>query len=223
SGDGTTNPDGTNATWLDQPVDIAIDATGRVFVTGYSSQNVFRIDPNSTITEILDESGDGTNSLDGPWGLAFDEATGQLFVSGYDSDNIFRVEPDGTVTEILDAAGAGPSQPLDGPREISVDNAGDLVITGSISHNVISLQTSGALVAVEILNITGDGTNDLFTPWGIATDATGDIYVTGLNSYNAFRFASVSAAPALDPSAIALLAGALATAGSAILRKARDY
>ena len=79
------------------------------------------------------------------------------------------------------------------------------------------------LQADELLDETGDGIHDIYSPWGIVADPTGSIYVTGVNSDNAIHVSALSVAPLLDPSAIALLAGALATAGSAILRKARDY
>ena len=48
---------------LESPQIIAVDGSGNVFVTGDSSDNVFKITPDGTITEIIDASGDGQIEL----------------------------------------------------------------------------------------------------------------------------------------------------------------
>ncbi len=86
SSDGTGNP-------LDGSISVAVDGAGNVYVTGYDSDNAFRITPAGTITEIIDASGDGAgNPLDRPHGVAVDSA-GNVYVTGVGSDNAFCIAP----------------------------------------------------------------------------------------------------------------------------------
>ena len=55
----------------------------------------------NTITEIIDSSGDGSNSLDAPIGMAVD-GSGNVYVSGIVSENAFKITPGGVITEIID-------------------------------------------------------------------------------------------------------------------------
>jgi cysteine-rich repeat protein len=79
--------------------DIAADDSGNVYVAesgaagdSYCCPRVFKIDPNGTITEIIDSTGDGSgNTLSGPSGVAVD-GLGNVYVTGGGSDNAFRIE-----------------------------------------------------------------------------------------------------------------------------------
>ena len=93
-------------------------------MTGYISDNAFRVTPAGIITEIIDATGDGAdNPVGGAVGVAVDDA-GNVYVAAYDSDNVFRITPAGKITEIIDAAGDGAGNPLDGPSRVAVDAAG---------------------------------------------------------------------------------------------------
>ncbi len=59
-----------------------------------------------TVTEIIDSTGDGTNSLTEPRGVAADSA-GNVYVAGDVSDNVFKITPGGTITQIIDSTGDG--------------------------------------------------------------------------------------------------------------------
>ncbi len=64
-----------------------------------------------TITEIIDETGDGQGHLlQDAAGLALD-ASGNVYVVGNSTGNMFRIAPDGVITEIIDAADRAP-EPL---------------------------------------------------------------------------------------------------------------
>jgi len=74
--------DGSNA--LNLLVTVATDLSGNVFVTGFFSDNAFKITPAGVITEIID------NTLDISGNVATD-LSGNVFVAGRDSNNAFKI------------------------------------------------------------------------------------------------------------------------------------
>ena len=94
TGDGSGNT-------LRDPHQVAVDAIGNVYLTGYT--NAFKIATPGTcsttgtpcaITEIIDQSADqcGRNRLIYPFGIDTD-ASGNVYVSGLFSDNVFKILP----------------------------------------------------------------------------------------------------------------------------------
>ena len=178
---------------LDTPLGVAVDGSGNVYVGGGGSHNVFRITPGGTITEIIDATGDGSNALTQPNGIAVD-GSGNIYVAGASSDNVFRITPGGTITEIIDAAGDG-SNTFDSPRSVALDGSGNVFVTGLLTHNVFKIATPGTCntgggtpcTITEIIDASGDGSNALTQPNGIAVDGSGNVYVGGGGSDNVFR------------------------------------
>jgi len=79
---------------LDRTSGVATDSSGNVFVTGFATDNAFKITPGGVITEIINATGDGGgNTLDGTEGVATD-SSGNVFVSGRTSDNAFKIAKD---------------------------------------------------------------------------------------------------------------------------------
>ena len=143
---------------------------------------------SAQITQIIDATGDGTNPLNAPRGVAVD-GSGNVFVAGEGtSDNAFKITPGGVVTQIIDATGDGAGNTLGNPRGIAVDGSGNVYVAGSLSGNVFKITPGG--VVTEIIDGTGDGAgNGLNRPdnFSVAVDGSGNVYVTGVVSDNAFK------------------------------------
>ena len=87
--DFTYNVDGVG---LSTAAGVAVDGRDNVYVTGEYSNNVLRITPGGTISQVLDFTGDGLgNILWRPRGIAAD-ATGNVYVVGRESRNVFEIE-----------------------------------------------------------------------------------------------------------------------------------
>jgi len=203
--------DGTNT--LTFPHGIATDSSGNVFVTGITTDNVFKISTPGTcstggtpctITQIIDSTGDGTNTLDDPRNIATD-SSGNVFVVGKNTNNAFKIATPGTcstggtpctITEIIESTGDGANT-LDEPQGVATDSSGNVFVIGDISNNAFKIATPGTCstdgtpcTITKIIDATGDGGgNALSEPFDVATDSSGNVFVTGRVSNNAFKIA----------------------------------
>ncbi len=165
---------------------VTTDAAGNVFVTGFYSDNAFKVTPGGVITEIIDATGDGAgNTLDRPGAVAAD-AAGNVFILGTESNNVFKVTPGGVITEIIDGSGDGSGNTLDGATALATDSSGNVFVAGLGSDNVFKITPGGTIS--QIIDATGDGAgNPLDGPSAVATDGGGNVFVTGVSSNNAFE------------------------------------
>lgn len=201
SGDGTHAIDG---------VGVATDGAGNVYAGGTNTHNVIRIAASTTCAtngtpctraEILDASGDGSIAHDRTSGIAAD-SLGNVYVVGQFSDNVWRItNPSGCGTsgspcvihEIIGPSGDGVN-PLDNPTAVVVDAAENVYVVGGTSDNLFRIAASTTCsatgtpcVITEIIDASGDGTNGLDQPAGLAVDRAGNVFVTSQNSDNVFR------------------------------------
>ncbi len=103
----------------------------------------------------------------------------------------------GTITEIIDAAGDGAGNKLNSPWGVAVDGAGNVYVTGQLTHNAFQITPAG--IITEIIDASGDGAgNTLNSPKSIAVDDAGNVYVTGIASDNAFCIAPGSSDTSLS-------------------------
>ncbi len=149
---------------LFQPVGLAMDAAGDLFVADSGNRRVRKINLVSTPignistiagTGALGSSGNGGPALVAqfrrPWWLAFD-AAGALYVSDFEAHNIRRIEVAGTVTPITGAqqcatcaaglAGDGAAAKdatLYQPAQIAVSPTGQLFIADSLNERIRAL------------------------------------------------------------------------------------
>jgi sugar lactone lactonase YvrE len=175
------------------PAGVAIDAAGDVFVTDLVFQEVFKVAPNGTKTQVGGE-------LEVPEAVAVDGA-GNVYVADSEAAAVFKITPGGVQTTV----GTGFSY----PNGIAVDGQGNLYVTDPFIDEVVKIAPSGkqttvgsnyntpAGVAVDaadnvyvadtfnqaVFKITPNGTQttigkNLVSPAAVATDAAGDVYVT---------------------------------------------
>jgi hypothetical protein len=172
---------------LTNPLGVAVDGSGNIYVTGYFSHNAFKITPAGVVTQIIEAAGDGLgHGLSGPTGIAVDNS-GNVYVSGRFSNNVFKITPSGTVTQIIDGSGDGLGNTLNTPgRTLAVDAAQNVYVTGRFSDNVFKIAPGGTVT--EIIDAAGDGLGHaLDLPIGLAVDPAGNVYVTGHYSDNVFK------------------------------------
>jgi hypothetical protein len=183
--------DGDGVDTLGSNPRVAAVPDGTVF-TGHNNgtqpvDTVFKVSPSGEITQVLDETGDGTNPLSVLIELAAD-AAGNVYAAGRDSKNVFKVTPEGAITQIIDSTGDGTTG-IGHMGDVAVDNnTGDVFV----SSRTISPSTGGVFKITPagtitlIISSAGDGTNPLYA-LNLAVDAMGNVYVTSALSDPAYK------------------------------------
>lgn len=147
SGDGAA----ARSAQLDQPLDVKIDATGRVLIADAGNNRIRAVDPaTGTISTIAGGSAD--DALVTPSGIGLD-ADGAIYVASWGEHRVYRY-PAGGVRELLAGtgaqscaanrpSGAPPTLTLNLPRSVGVWE-GQLLIAEQGCHRVRAVSLADA-------------------------------------------------------------------------------
>ena len=172
---------------------IAVDGSGNVYVTGnsdgsgtFSDYATIKYYPNGDTAWVRRYNG-SLNADDLALALAIDNA-GNVYVTGYNYDNgtdrdyiTIKYHPNGDTAWVRRYD--GPANSLDVPYAITVDNSGNVYVTG-LSHG-IGIHQDYATVKYYPNGDTAwvrryDGPANLYDlSKAIAVDGSGNVYVTG--------------------------------------------
>ncbi|UOG73183.1 SBBP repeat-containing protein [Hymenobacter tibetensis] len=162
----------------ENPTDIAVDATGNVYVTG---TNTLKYSPGGQLLWTAQYFADGA-------AIAADAAgnvlvTGTGFLNGSSNQRVWvTAKCDGAtgqqLWQVINGAGNSTDQAVD----LATDGAGNAYVTGisvagSINYNTIKYAGASGQVLWETRDNSPSITNN--RPVGIVVDATGNVYVGG--------------------------------------------
>lgn len=185
------------------PMGVALDKTGNIFVSDSSNNRVRKITPDGTVTTLAgsgepgDSDGSGTSvSFYKPLGLAIDN-NGTIFIADTNNNRIRKLEPNGKVTTIAGSDsgnkdGNGTNAFFYKPAGITVDNSGNIYVTDIGNQSVKKIDTSGNVKTLAGSSISGNndgtGTAAQFTFYkpnsldanmpGIAIDSNNTLFVS---------------------------------------------
>lgn len=177
------------------PVGIAVDPAGNVFVADVDSYRVRKITPSGIITTYagngqavfvsdtetaVGDGGPATSAAISPRYLATD-ASGNLFIADMRHHRIRKVTPAGTITTVAGSGvagysgdgGAATSARFQDFGGITVDKSGNLFI--SSGNSVRKVSTNGIVTKISGAPLT--------TPMGLAFDAAGNLFVADYGNH----------------------------------------
>jgi NHL repeat len=200
SGDGGS---ATSAT-LTEPVGVAVDEQGTVYIADPDSARVRKVNPGGTITTFagngrgflpLGDGGPATSAqLNDPVGVAVDRK-GNVYIADDGNNRVRRVSPGGTITTIagngtcdssgkrLGDGGPATSAQLCGPAGIAVDEQGNVYIADGILNMRVRKVNPGGTITTFAGNGKcsdpggGARTAELCDPVGVAVDGNGNVYI----------------------------------------------
>jgi|GEM_PF-1429990 len=187
---------GYSPTDYDRAYAIAVDASGNVYVTGYSDQDstqVYNFDyttvkyyPNGDTAWVRRYNGSG-NEWDVAYAIAVD-ASGNVIVTGFSIESgsswdytTIKYYPNGDTAWLRRYSGSGNS--WDHARAIAVDDSSNVYVTGRSSgsgtaydYATIKYYPNGDTAWVRRYQGPGDDGDEASA---IAVDDSGNVYVTG--------------------------------------------
>ncbi len=211
-----------STTGLSQPEGIALDASGKIYVTGYNTNTGFEsvsVYPalSSSGTGLLDEAPIATISgnmsgnmtdLSEPVGIALDSSQ-NIYVADNGATSVF-VYPalgssTGTLNEAPIATISGNSTGLESPKNIALDSSQNIYVTDDGATSVFvypALGGSGWVAGppatysvAPTATISGSNTG-LRNPYGIAVDSRG-IYVADEYAESVFLYSPLGSSTGL--------------------------
>jgi hypothetical protein len=185
---------------LNNPMGVAADVAGNLFVANADDNDVLKISPNGTVTVFAgfpgvagSADGNGTNALfNAPQGLAVDRS-GTVFVADSGNFTIRQITGDGAVSTFAGspgnagvADGTGTNAQFFSPQGIAVDAAGTLYVADTFNYSLRKITSAGTVTTLAGLpgfsgNADGIGNKARFNrPTGLALDTNGNLFVTDL-------------------------------------------
>ncbi|MFH8594925.1 NHL repeat-containing protein [Streptomyces rimosus] len=149
------------AAQLNQPLGIATDDTGNVYVAEWNNCRVRKVTPQGVITTVAGggSGGDGGRAVDAslsyPFAVAVDTA-GNLYVTERFGQRVRKITPDGIIHTVAGSGTAGFSgdggpataASLNSPKGLGVDSAGNLYIGDQDNHRIRKVDTHGVITTV---------------------------------------------------------------------------
>ncbi|MFF2721305.1 RICIN domain-containing protein [Streptomyces sp. NPDC058011] len=191
---------------LNCPREVAVDASGSVYITDAANHRVRVITPDGKINTVAGtgtagSSGDGGPAakaqLNYPLGVAVD-GTGALYISDHGNHRVRKIPADGKISTVAGTGVAGfkgddgpaASAQLSGPYALAVSDADVLYITDGNNHRVRKVAADGSISTVAgkgTAGFSGDGgpatSAQLNLPLGVVVDSTGTLYISDYNNH----------------------------------------
>lgn len=220
--------DGTgSAARFNNPLGIAVDGAGNIYVTEISSYVIRKITPAGVVTTLAGSAGvsgsaDGTGSAArffSPAGIAVNTAGTVIYVSDSTNNTVRKITAAGVVTTLAGTAGASGSTDATGaaarfnaPIGLAMDTSDNAYVADRINQTIRKITPAGVVTTLAGLagsSGSADGTGSaarFSAPYSLTVDSSGIVYVADSNNHTL---------RAITPSGVVTtIAGTAGSAGS---------
>jgi len=194
--------DGAAATsaQLNQPVALAVDASGNLYIADFANNRVRMVSPSGVISTVAGNGtvgfgGDGSAAtsaqLNGPTAVTVDRA-GNVYVSDFINNRVRKFTPGGNIATVAGNGlggfggdgGPAASALLNGPYGLAVDASGNLYIADLDNSRIRKVTPDGTISTFAgngIAAVAGDGgpasQATLAAPQSLLLDSAGNLYI----------------------------------------------
>ncbi|TEB14841.1 Chitinase A1 precursor [Pelotomaculum sp. FP] len=191
---------------LKAPTAVAVDSSGNLYIAGYRSYRIRKVDASGNISTVVGTGSSGYAGDDGPavnaqissyvYGLAVDGA-GNLYIADSNNYRIRKVDNNGNISTVAGTGsngysgdgGPAVSAEISEVYQLAVDSAGNLYFADSQNNRIRKVDTAGVISTVAGNGAGGFGGDggpataaQLGYPHGVTVDSAGNIYIADSNN-----------------------------------------
>jgi len=166
------------------PMDVAVDGSGNVYIADTYSHRVVKLNPDGTLNSTFGNYGTADGQFSTPQGIALD-GSGNVYVTDFYNNRIQKFSSDGTFLTKFGSNGTADGQ-FKNPTGIAVDAGGNVYVADTYNHRIQKFTAQGVFLDAFGSNGTADG--QFQNPYGVAVDGSGNVYVTDAQNHRIQKF-----------------------------------
>jgi DNA-binding beta-propeller fold protein YncE len=222
---GVPTPGPATSSALSDPVSVAIDSSGNVYIADQGSYRVLKVTPDGTLSVFAGTGSSGaptpgpaTSSPMMPFYVAVDSSD-DVYIADGGSNRVLKVTAGGTLSFFagtgvsgLPTPGPATSSALGSPYGLRVDASGNVYVADYESSMVVKITAGGTLSIFAGTGTAGSPTpgpatsSDLNYPWGVGVDASGNVYIADTGNSLVLKVSGSATVPN-PPTAVTGIAG----------------
>ncbi|HXB63700.1 MAG TPA: 6-bladed beta-propeller [Solirubrobacteraceae bacterium] len=175
---------GSGGGQFSEPMGVAVDATGDVWVTDQTNNRVEKFTPAGSFIAAYGSTGSGELEFSNPAGIAVNQSTGNVYVCDLSNSRVEELNSSGGFVRTFGSSGEGK---LEQPSGVTIDANGNVWVLDLAADRVEEFSATGTYI--KGFASKGSGPGQLDSPTSL-TIAEGDIYVVDAGNSRVEEFST---------------------------------